>query len=297
MVNKEKFSQRHPFLFGFFLIITAVVLIIGAMVVFTFWRAEGMKFAFGGPQLAVVKIEGTITSSVKVNRWIEKIDKNEDIKGVLVRINSPGGVVAPSQEIFQTLNRLSKSKPVVVSMGSIATSGAYYVACAADSIIANPGSITGSIGVKAQVPNIQRLMDKIGVDYQTITSGKFKDTGSPTQPLSTEGRKYLQNMVDDLFEQFVEDVAQGRGMEVKKVRELANGKAYTGRQALQFGLVDKLGGMESAKDHLRKLCKMKAPVSWVVGPEEEFSLISWLLGGLTERIKKKINTQHWQFIY
>ncbi len=292
-----KFSQKHPFLFGLLLIFTAVVLIIVAMAVFTFWVGSD-GFHFGRQKLGVVNVKGAISKSSRINAWIDKLAQDEDIHGVIVRINSPGGGVAPSQEIYSAIDRLTEKKPVVVSMGSVAASGGYYIACAADKIVANPGTITGSIGVKAQLVNLNNLMQKLGIQDETLTSGPYKDAGSPTHSLSPKEKAYLQNLVDDLYNQFVQDVAKGRQMDVDQVRELADGRAYTGRQAKDHGLVDQLGGMNQAVELVRSLSGVEGPVSFVKGPEEKFSLLSFLLG-LKDKIvlQKDVLGPQWLFNY
>jgi protease-4 len=296
MASKLRFSQKHPFLFGFSMIVAAVALIIGAMAVFTLVRTGGPLFA--GGRIGVVRVEGTIAGSERVNDWIQRMQRDESIRGVVVRIDSPGGGVAASQEIFRAVRRLAETKPVVASMGSVAASGGYYVACGADEIVANPGSITGSIGVKAQLPNVRELMDKMGVKQRTIVSGEFKDAGSPTEPLSREERRYFQALVDDLFEQFVRDVASGRGMEPGTVRSLADGRAYTGSQAKKLGLVDELGGMHAAVQQVKEMTGLTGSVPLVSGPEERFSLLDWVLGSVRlDSVRQELAGSEWMFRY
>lgn len=261
------------------LITLAVALLLGAMAFFQFWR--GGAFGIRQAKLGVVNVQGSITDARRITTWIKKLGDNPEIQGVLVRIDSPGGVVAPSQEIYAAVRRLAGKKPVVVSMGSVAASGGYYIACAADTIVANPGTVTGSIGVKANVPNVRELMDKIGVKEQSIVSGKYKDAGSPTKPLSPEEKAYFQELVDNLFGQFVEAVAKGRGMKEKEVRRLADGRAYTGQQALELGLVDELGDRAQAVDILREMCEITREVDFVEGPEARSLLWSLLLGQIS----------------
>ncbi|MCF8086106.1 MAG: signal peptide peptidase SppA [Desulfohalobiaceae bacterium] len=273
MPSSVKFSQRHPFLFGLFLLFAAVVLFMGAMAVFRIWPGAGL-FP-GGPKLGLVRVQGTIESPRAVVDWVHKLQRDSRVKGILVRINSPGGLVAPSQEIHSAVAQVDK--PVVVSMGQVAASGGYYVACGADRIVANPGTITGSIGVKANVPNVRELMKSLGIRQQTIVSGEFKDAGSPTRPLTDKERRYFQNLVDNLFGQFVDAVAEGRKMEPEKVRKLADGRAFTGVQAKEKGLVDALGGRSRAKSVLKEMCGISQAVTLVEGPERKRSLLRALL--------------------
>ena len=273
---KSKFSQRHPLLFGLLLIATAVVLTFGAMAFFVAMRSQGISWFTS--KLGVVNIHGAITESRRVTDFIQRLQRDEAVEGVLVRIDSPGGVVAPSQEIHAALRVLAKHKPVVVSMGSVAASGGYYIACAADRIVANPGSITGSIGVKAQMLSFQKLLQRMGIQDQTVTSGKLKDAGSPTHPLTPEERTYFQELVQNLHQQFVLAVAQGRNMPVQKVQDLADGRAYSGQQARNLGLIDSLGGRAVAMDMLEDMVGISGRTSLIEGPEEPTSFLKWILG-------------------
>jgi len=273
MPNSVTFSQRHPFLFGLFLLVAAVVLFMGTMAFFRVWPGAGL-FP-GRPKLGVVRVQGSIESSGRVVDWVRHLQRDSAVEGILVRINSPGGLVAPSQEIHAAV--ADTDKPVVVSMGQVAASGGYYVACGADRIVANPGSITGSIGVKANVPNVRELMERLGVRQQVIVSGEYKDAGSPMKPLTDKERRYFQNLVDDLFRQFVQAVAEGRNMEPEAVRELADGRAFTGSQAMGKGLVDALGGRHKARSVLKKMCGISGAVTFVEGPERDRSLLGTLL--------------------
>lgn len=276
MANREKFSQRHPFLFGLSLILMAVVLFLVATAIFRLLPAIGLVPEQA--KLGEVRIEGSIDDSRRTVDWIEELRADDSVKGVLIRIESPGGGVVPSQEIHAAVQRVSK--PVVVSMGQAAASGGYYVASAADQIVANPGTLTGSIGVSAQVVNLQEMMDKLGVSEETMVSGEYKDAGSPSKPLTDRERRYFQDLVDDLHTQFVDAVVRGRNLEREKVRELADGRAFTGGQALDKGLVDVLGSREKAKEILLENTGLTEPVDFRTGPERDVSLLRLLLDWL-----------------
>ena len=278
MNNRLKFSQRHPFLFTLGVVIVAMILFVGIMAFFKF-KVKG--FLLEKNKIGLVNIYGVITDSRQVLRWIDKLKEDPDIKGVIVRINSPGGSVAASQEIYQAIKELSFIKPVVVSMGDIAASGGYYIACGATKIIANPGTITGSIGVIAKLPNIKKLLDKLGVKDEIIASGKYKATGAITKELSKEEKAYIQSLVNDLHDQFVRAVSEGRHLPLDKVRKLANGKVYTGRQAKELGLVDMLGNFDTAIREIKRLCKIKGKVFIVEGPKRKPLLWSLLFGNRT----------------
>jgi len=271
-----KFSEQHPLLFGILLIILAVALFTGAM---AFFRGLGNKNStLTGDKIGLCKIEGMITDANEVVKFLQELRTDESVKGVLLRIDSPGGSVAPSQELYQAVQELAKVKPVVVSMGTVAASGGYYAAAPATLIVANPGSITGSIGVRAEYINIEGLLGKLGLKSDLLVTGKLKGAGSPTQPLTKEQRAYLMALIFDLHQQFVSDVASARGLDQATVAKLADGRAMTGRQALEFKLVDKLGGQELAMQTLRDMVKAEAKIPVLEGPEKKLPLLPRLLG-------------------
>jgi protease-4 len=200
-----------------------------------------------GEKVAVVELKEAIGSSEDIVRQFKKYRENRSVKAIVFRIESGGGGVAASQEIFEEVKKTSGSgKPVVVSMGSIAASGGYYVACAADKIVANPGTLTGSIGVIAQYPNLKPLMDKVGVEWTTIKSGKLKDSGSPYRGATREEKTYFQALIRNTFDQFVDAVSAERHLERPVVARYADGRVFTGKQALELGFVDTLGTYQDA---------------------------------------------------
>jgi protease-4 len=275
--NRLHFSQKHPLLFGFFLIFTAVALLVGAMAFFHVLQPDFGAW-FGRSRIGLVHVRGTITESRSVNDWIGRLRRDDSVKGVLVRINSPGGSVAPSQEIFQALKDLAAVKPVAVSMGTVAASGGYYVACAGNPVWANPGTLTGSIGVKLQMAGFRELAERLGIRDRTVSSGPLKNAGSPLAPLTPEQQAYFQGLVDDLHDQFVTDVARARGMDRNEVLDLADGRALSGRQALEAGLVDRLGTREQALAELEHRLGLGGEIELVEGPEIKKSLLSRVLG-------------------
>ena len=199
-------------------------------------------------KIAIINIESIITQSSNTVRQIKKYADDKSIKAIVLRIDSPGGGVAPSQEIYsEILNvRKNSNKIVVTSMGNLAASGGYYIACASNKIVANPGTLTGSIGVIMTFSNIEELMKKIGLKTEIIKSGEFKDIGSPMREFTEKEKKLLQGVIDDVYDQFVNAVSVGRSIAVQKVKELSDGRIFTGRQAFEIGLVDKLGSLEEA---------------------------------------------------
>lgn len=200
-----------------------------------------------GGTIAVVELNEAITSSQSIVRQFKRYRENVGVRAIVFRIESPGGGVSASQEIYEEVKKTRKyGKPVVVSMGSVAASGGYYVALGADRIVANPGSITGSIGVISQFMHVNGLLDKIGVSSTTIKSGALKDAGSPFRPMTAEDRKYFQEMIDDVHDQFITAVADERKMAKERVKRIADGRVFTGRKALVLGLVDTLGTYQDA---------------------------------------------------
>ena len=223
-----------------------------------------------GDGVGVLQIEGTIDDSRSVMNELKRFKEAPWIKAIVVRIDSPGGAVAPTQEIFDELRKTGKKKPLIASMGSMATSGGYYVASACEKIIANPGTLTGSIGVIMQLSNVEELMKKVGVRGYNIKSGANKDIGSPFQPLSPEGKEILQSLVDNVHSQFVSAVAKGRGMNEAQVRKLADGRVYSGAQAKELGLVDQFGTLDDAIEFAAKRVGLEEnPTVYYSSPEEE----------------------------
>ena len=206
----------------------------------------------GGPRIGVVEAKGTIgelqggVDADKVVKLLKKYEKDDDIKAVVLRVDSPGGSVAPSQEIHDAVKRLKAKKKVVVSMGGLAASGGYYISAPADRIYAEPGTLTGSIGVIFMHFNVRGLLDWAKVEETTLKTGKYKDTLSPFRSLQDTDREEIQGISDDIYGQFVKAVAEGRGIPEPKVRELAEGRIYTGHKAKELKLVDELGGFDEA---------------------------------------------------
>jgi len=200
----------------------------------------------GKDNVALIELKGVILSSEDIVKQIKKYVKSSRVKAIVFYVDSPGGGVSASEEIYQELKKAREKKPVVVSMGSVAASGGYYVSLGGSKIVANPGTITGSIGVIAQFPNLRKLLDKIGVEFEIIKSGKFKDSGNPYRGLTDEEKRYFQGVINDVYEQFVNHVADERRMKKEDVLKIADGRIFTGRQAFEIGLVDTLGTLEDA---------------------------------------------------
>ncbi len=233
----------------------------------------------GGAKVAVVEIEGVIGTEVSRGLDTEEVvrtllDYRDDasIRAVVLRINSPGGVVAPTQEIASAVRRLREAKkPVVASLGSVAASGGYYVAVAADRIFASPGTLTGSIGVVMQLANVEGLLKKVGVEYVVVKAGAFKDVGNFARPMTPEERRILQSLLDDVYEQFIGAVAEGRHLDPQEVRGFAEGRIFSGRQAQTLKMVDELGGLQEAVEAAARMAGLPGKPK-VVYPRRRFSL-------------------------
>ena len=207
-----------------------------------------------GNKIGVLEINSEIITSDAVVKQVKEFTESSSIKALVVRVNSPGGGVAASQEMYQIIRQFRETgRPVVISMGGVAASGGYYLALGGSKIMANPGTVTGSIGVILQLTKLKPLMDKVGVDIITVKSGKFKDAGSPFRDMTDDERKYFQGVIDDTYDQFVTAVVDERKLPKEKVLELAQGQIFTGRQALNAGLVDTLGTYEDAIIYAGKL--------------------------------------------
>ncbi|HET6368936.1 MAG TPA: signal peptide peptidase SppA [Pseudomonadales bacterium] len=234
----------------------------------------------GGARIAVVEIEGIILDGDQAVRELREHADNPAIKAVVVRVNSPGGVVGPTQEIVSGMQRVRKAgKPVVASFGAVAASGGYYVGTAADRIFANPGTLTGSIGVIMQMANVEGLLKKAGVEYVVIKAGAYKDVGNFSRAMTPEERRILQALLDDVYGQFVAAVVKGRGLDEGTVRTFADGRIYSGQQAHALKMVDELGGFEDAVEAAAKLAGIPGKPK-VIFPRRKFSFSDLLRGQL-----------------
>ncbi len=242
----------------------------------------------GEDRIALVRVEGVILDSQATVSDLKRFGENPLIKAIVLRIDSPGGGVVPSQEIYDAVQRVRNkhNKAVIASMGTVAASGGYYIAAATDRIMANPGSLTGSIGVIMETANVEGLLSKIGVEGIVVKSGKFKDVGSPLRKMTDEERALLQSVMDDVHKQFIDAVAAGRALEVSAVQALADGRVFTGRQAKEAKLVDELGNLEDAIQLAADLAGIEGEPK-VVEPRRRFSIRELLesrLGSLLPKL-------------
>lgn len=241
---------------------------------------EGGGFGLGGGRIAVIDVDGVIMDDTDLLRHLRQFRDNSSVRGYLVNINSPGGSVAPSQSIFQALQRIrtEDSVPVVAAIGAVGASGGYYIALAADTIFAMPGSITGSIGVIMEIPDVSELMGKVGVQMQTVMSAEHKDVGSPFRPLGEGDRAILESLVTDVYDQFVQQVADERGLPRADVELLADGRIISGRQALNSRLVDRLGNREDALATVGNMAGLGDRPRTIRPPQPRTTLLDLLLG-------------------
>jgi protease-4 len=236
-----------------------------------------------GEKVAVVRVEGPILDSKNTIEDLKDYVTNQSVKAIILRVDSPGGAVAPSQEIYEEVRKAAAKKKVVVSMGSVAASGGYYISAPASRIVANPGTLTGSIGVIMEIPNLEGLLNKVGVKTEVIKSGEHKDMASVFRGIGKEERAILQDVLDDVHEQFIDAVAEGRKMVPEKVRKIADGRVFTGRQAIKAGLVDELGNLEDAIKTAAKLAGISGEPG-VIDKKEKTSITDFLRGKLPKEL-------------
>ncbi|MBE0616526.1 MAG: signal peptide peptidase SppA [Proteobacteria bacterium] len=266
--------KRLLIVLGFFLALVAGVVL--TLVAVSLWRGEAALPL--GERVGVVELKGFISDARPTVDALRDLTADDEIKAVVLRVESPGGVIAPSQEIHDQVARTVQKKPLVISMGALAASGGYYVSAPATKIVANPGTATGSIGVLIQLKEVHALFDKLGLRARVIKSGPFKDAGSPFREMTEEERAVFQGLIDDLFAQFVDAVAQGRGLSPEAVRNLADGRVYSGRQALELGLVDRLGGFWDAVALAAELGGLEGEPRLDYRRKRPKGLLRWILG-------------------
>lgn len=238
-------------------------------------------------RVALIRVEGVILEASDVIGELKEYSNSPWVKAIVLRIESPGGGVAPAQEIYEEIKKIKEKKKVVVSMGSVAASGGYYISSPAHKIVANPGTLTGSIGVIMEIPNFEGLMKKIGVKTEVIKSGRHKDIVSIFKSMTPEERKIIQDVLDDVHNQFIKAVAEGRNIKVEEVRRLADGRIFTGKKAKDLGLVDELGNLEDAIRLAGEISGIKGEPR-VVSKKKRFSLLDIVRGDVSYGIIKDI---------
>ena len=278
--------RRHPVIFGLCLLTLIGMVFFAAIYGLGLFRGENPLNL--GEKVGVIPIEGIIGDAGEIIDQINEFADSNGIRAVVLRIDTPGGSVAPSQEIYQAVRELRKKKKVVVSMGSVAASGGYLIAVAADRIVANPGTITGSISAVMHYANVEELLKKVGVRSSVIKSGKFKDIGSPVREMTAEERSLIQGIVDDIYDQFVRTVSENRKIPLSKIVQLADGRVFTGRQAKELGLIDDLGGLQDAVLLAGRLSGMKEKPEIVHGMKKKSTLWRYLMENMTSAVSEEI---------
>jgi protease-4 len=294
-------------------VVIAVIIGVGFLMAFAlfgvfmmgaFSESDGVQFTgLSGGNVGVLEVQGEINEG-NGRVWIkqlEKWSKNNSIKAIVLHVNSPGGGTAISQEIHAAVQRAKAQKPVVVSMASVAASGGYYIACAADKIVANPSTVTGSIGVIFQFHTFKDLMGKVGIGTETVKSGELKDVGSYSRPMTEKEDLMLRSVVMDTYEQFVEAVAEGRGMEKDQIYPLADGSVFTGLQAYNLGLIDTIGGLKEAVDLAASMANIEGEPEVVTPVTREkvsiFDLIGGAVGAINTKLQNTVETPQLMFLF
>jgi protease-4 len=229
--------------------------------------------------VGLIEVKGMILDSRETIRQLRYFLKQDNVKAVVLRVDSPGGIVAPSQEINAEVKKFAAKKKIIVSMGSLAASGGYYISAPATMIYANPGTITASIGVILKLSNIEALMDKIGIKSYTLKTGKYKDSGSPLRQFSAEDRAMLQAVIDNTHEQFVRAVAEGRKLPIEDVRKIADGRILSGEQAKEHKLVDRLGTLQDAIEEAGRLAGISGEPELLLPPKKKINYLDLLVEG------------------
>ncbi len=284
---------------GWLIVVTLIVFLVGLLAVQGLFVArlmggqEGASMsAFQGEKIGVLKLDGTITSIQTKLDTLQRYRKNDSIRGLLIQVDSPGGLVGPSQELSAAVARFAETdRPVVTSVRTVGASGAYYVASSSDTIVANPGSMVGSIGVIMQFVKVEELIDKIGVDYRVIKSGDYKDLGSPFREMNPGEREILSRLIMDVYDQFLGHVLDHRsGLTRPQLEAMADGRVFTGRQALRNGLIDATGGRREAIDIIADAAGIEGEPSLVNLEGDRFRFVraasSWL-GSLTRLLRPR----------
>jgi protease-4 len=281
----------------FWLVLFVVVLFLLSMMGSLLWLERGSstsRLSLTSAKIGVVEVRGVILNVKDTLEEIKDLRDDQSIKAILVRIESPGGAVGPSQEIYQELRRTVLKKPVVASLGGIAASGGYYIASACNQIVANPGTLTGSIGVIVHFSNLRGLFDKVGYEMITLKSGQFKDIGNPSRKMTPEEEALVQVMIDSVHQQFIHDVATGRNLPEKDIKNIADGRILTGEAASQLGLVDSLGNFQDAVDTAARLGHIETEPELIYPEKKKRSLADFLFGNEVMQQLRLFLEEPWQ---
>jgi len=286
--------RRRPFLRG---CLTVTLVLVAFLVLLTVISRMDSNPLAKGDKVAVIPVKGMISDSEPVIEQLKRFGKDDSVKAIVLRIESPGGGVGPSQEIYEEVKKVAAKKPVLTSMGALTASGGYYIACATQKLFANPGTMTGSIGVLMPFMNVRELAEKIGLRGMTVKSGEFKDIGSPLRDMKPEERALLQGVVDNVHLQFVNAVAEGRNLPREDVLRIADGRIFTGEQAKALGLVDVLGNLEDAVAEAGKMGKIPGEPKVVVPPKKKISVLELLKEETRSLLEEKMSGNRLQLNY
>ncbi len=280
--------RRHPVILGIALLVFIGFVAVIAMYGLGLFGQNGRAFNLRG-KVGIIPIEGIIGDSGELIEQINEFADDRGIRAVVLRIDSPGGGVVPSQEIYQAVRELKKKKKVVASMGSVAASGGYLIAVAANRVVANPGSITGSISTVMHYANVEELLKKVGVRSSVVKSGKFKDIGSPVREMTVEEKQLIQGIVDDIYDQFTQTISENRKVPLGAILNLADGRIFSGRQALTVKLVDELGGLQDAVFLAGRLAGMEGKPAIVYATKKKTNLWRYLMESTASALSGKIH--------
>jgi len=286
--------KKHPVIYGVLLLC-----VLGFIFYLFFYKAgahtvNNKTFSLND-KVGVVSVNGIISDSMEITDQLDEFGRDDSIVAVVLRIDSPGGGVAASQEIYDAVIELKKKKKVVVSMGSVAASGGLLIACAADKIVANAGTITGSISAIMQFANFEELLKKIGLKSSVVKSGKYKDIGSPLRDMTPEERKIIQDLIDDIYNQFVDVIVRDRKIPRDKVVAIADGRIFSGRQAKEYGLVDYLGDMRSAAKLASQLAGKDGKYDLVYPQNKRASVLDYVFESAANQLSRSIREKSESF--
>jgi protease-4 len=287
--------KQKRVLIGLGVIVVLLVIFFSALYLIGRSVGTSSRFAFGD-KIAIVEIRGVIAQSSGIIDEIHQYLEDDGVKAIILRIDSPGGGVGPSQEIHREVVKVKEKKKIVTSMGSVAASGGYYIACASDLIVANPGTITGSIGVLMEFTNIEELFKKIGIKGVVLKSGELKDIGSPFREMTPEEKRLIQEVIDNVHQQFIKAVAEGRKMDRLKVTQIADGRILTGEQAKQLGLVDQIGNLDDAIDATAKLVGIEGKPD-ILYPKRKFSIWELLIRETVSAVLETLQEKGFELNY
>jgi protease IV len=288
--------KRRRIFFGILAIVVLLLVFFSALFLIGRLSMKAGPLQFGD-KIAIVEVKGVITQSSGVIEEIHQYLDDDGVKAIILRVDSPGGGVGPSQEIYREVVKAKRRKKIITSMGAVAASGGYYVACASDLIVANPGTITGSIGVIMEFTNFEELLKKIGVKGMVIKSGEHKDIGTPLREMTPEEKSIMQETLDNVHQQFIQAVAEGRKLDRTKVIPIADGRIMTGEQAKNLGLVDKMGNLEDAIDEAAKLAGIAGRPQIIYPKRKRPSLWEFLLRDMASAFIEALNEKGFELNY